>query len=150
MSREVTREGLKALPKAELHVHLDGSLRPSTMLELAREEKIPLPASDPEALARANRRSGRSRWLTASLWAAVGLLGAILLAEVFGYHPLARFLLDAAVGTAFVAFVTVFLVRLGAAAIQLGLDDANVAVPDGAYTILVAAVDACGKPPASF
>jgi adenosine deaminase len=55
MSREVTREGLKALPKAELHVHLDGSLRPSTMLELAREEKIPLPASDPEALARAMR-----------------------------------------------------------------------------------------------
>ncbi len=35
MGSELTREKLLALPKAELHVHLDGSLRPSTMLELA-------------------------------------------------------------------------------------------------------------------
>ena len=53
MSREVTWEGLSAIPKAELHVHLDGSLRPDTMIELARQEGITLPASGPEALARA-------------------------------------------------------------------------------------------------
>lgn len=47
----ITRGLLEALPKAELHCHLDGSLRPSTMLELAREYKVAMPADDPEALA---------------------------------------------------------------------------------------------------
>jgi adenosine deaminase len=44
-------EHIASLPKAELHIHLDGSLRPATMLELAREEGISLPASTPEELA---------------------------------------------------------------------------------------------------
>jgi len=47
------RDWLTALPKAELHVHLDGSLRPETMLELADAVGVRLPAKEPEALARA-------------------------------------------------------------------------------------------------
>ncbi|MEE9162262.1 MAG: adenosine deaminase [Candidatus Neomarinimicrobiota bacterium] len=40
----------RRLPKAELHCHLDGSLRPDTILELAAEQKIELPAKDADGL----------------------------------------------------------------------------------------------------
>src|SRR5690349_12907092 len=39
----LTKASLRSWPKVELHVHLDGSLRPETMLELAREQHIHLP-----------------------------------------------------------------------------------------------------------
>src|SRR4051794_28123849 len=48
----LTRELLARLPKAELHTHLDSALRPTTMIELAREAKFVLPTTDPEALRR--------------------------------------------------------------------------------------------------
>jgi adenosine deaminase len=48
----LTRELISRLPKAELHLHFDGALRPGTMLELARDAGVTLPAADPESLAR--------------------------------------------------------------------------------------------------
>ena len=45
-------EVIRRLPKAELHVHLDAVIRPTTMIELARAAKFALPTTDPEALRR--------------------------------------------------------------------------------------------------
>ena len=48
----LTRELIGRLPKAELHVHLDGSLRPETMIELARRANVALPSYEAEPLRR--------------------------------------------------------------------------------------------------
>ena len=48
----VTIDQVKALPKVELHDHLDGGLRPTTVLELARQIGHQPPASDPAELGR--------------------------------------------------------------------------------------------------
>src|SRR5262245_49056228 len=46
-------ELVRAIPKVCLHEHLDGSLRPATVLELARRARYAdLPHSEPEALGR--------------------------------------------------------------------------------------------------
>jgi adenosine deaminase len=45
-------EFFQSLPKADLHVHLDGSLRLSTVVDLAREENVELPSFDPAELRR--------------------------------------------------------------------------------------------------
>ena len=40
------------LPKVSLHDHLDGGLRPSTIIELAGQDGVDLPADEPDALGR--------------------------------------------------------------------------------------------------
>lgn len=49
----LSKEELRRWPKVELHVHLDGCLRPQTMLDLARRQGVKLPADTPEGLGRA-------------------------------------------------------------------------------------------------
>jgi adenosine deaminase len=41
---------VQRLPKTDLHVHLDGSLRLASLIELARERKVSLPAETPDGL----------------------------------------------------------------------------------------------------
>jgi adenosine deaminase len=51
---------LRALPKVSLHDHLDGGLRPATIIELAAEVGHELPSTDPVALAEWFRESADS------------------------------------------------------------------------------------------
>jgi adenosine deaminase len=50
---QITEELVRALPKTDLHCHLDGSLRLGTLLDLAEKQGVRLPADTPEGLAKA-------------------------------------------------------------------------------------------------
>ncbi len=47
---KITREFIEKIPKTDLHLHLDGSLRLPTLIELAHENDIPLPIHTEEEL----------------------------------------------------------------------------------------------------
>src|SRR5262245_28743597 len=57
----VTEELLHKLPKTDLHCHLDGSMRLQTILELADEQRVKLPANNPDGLARAIHKGERCK-----------------------------------------------------------------------------------------
>src|SRR5271155_144399 len=44
MKDRITPEFIRSLPKSDLHLHLDGSLRLKTLIELSREAKLKLPS----------------------------------------------------------------------------------------------------------
>ena len=44
MSLELTEDFVRTIPKTDLHVHLDGSLRLGTLVDLARSRKVSLPS----------------------------------------------------------------------------------------------------------
>ncbi|HMP74888.1 MAG TPA: adenosine deaminase family protein [Kiritimatiellia bacterium] len=44
MAQRITEEFVRRIPKTELHVHLDGSLRIPTLIELAKAGKVKLPS----------------------------------------------------------------------------------------------------------
>jgi adenosine deaminase len=45
MKDRITPEFIHRIPKSDLHLHLDGSLRLKTLIELARQEKVKLPST---------------------------------------------------------------------------------------------------------
>ena len=47
---KLKREFIEKLPKTDLHVHLDGSLRISTIFDLAKKQNVTLPADDEKDL----------------------------------------------------------------------------------------------------
>ncbi len=47
---EIPLDLIEKLPKTDLHVHLDGSLRIPTLIDLAKKQNVELPTFDPEAL----------------------------------------------------------------------------------------------------
>ena len=47
---KINREFIEKIPKTDLHLHLDGSIRLSTLIELAEENDISLPGSTEKEL----------------------------------------------------------------------------------------------------
>jgi adenosine deaminase len=52
---------IRKLPKTELHCHLDGSLRPRTVLELAQQQNVTLPTTNLAKLTRLMQAGKRTR-----------------------------------------------------------------------------------------
>ena len=50
MTQAIPRSFLDRIPKTDLHLHLDGSLRVSTLIELAKSSGVALPSETEEGL----------------------------------------------------------------------------------------------------
>ena len=52
MNRPISAAFIRAIPKTDLHLHLDGSLRIPTLIELAKEHRVKLPSYTEDGLRR--------------------------------------------------------------------------------------------------
>ena len=52
MSKNITAEFIREIPKTDLHLHLDGSLRIPTLIELAKKQRVKLPSYSEDGLRR--------------------------------------------------------------------------------------------------
>ena len=50
MNKSSKRDFISRIPKTDLHVHLDGSLRVETLIELAKEQSVKLPSETVDGL----------------------------------------------------------------------------------------------------
>ncbi|MDR0965678.1 MAG: adenosine deaminase [Myxococcales bacterium] len=91
----VTEELLKALPKTDLHCHLDGSMRLKTILELAEEQKLKLIADTEDGLAEAIHMGQLCKDLEDYL-VAFGVTCSVLQTEAALYRAAYELAIDAA------------------------------------------------------
>ena len=63
---------IRARPKVELHVHLEGAIPPETLLDLARRNGVPLPATTLEKLELPRRVRCVAMLLCAGVWGIAG------------------------------------------------------------------------------
>ena len=47
---KITEQFIRKIPKTDLHLHLDGSLRLSSLIEMARDGKVELPSYEADGL----------------------------------------------------------------------------------------------------
>ncbi|HEX6845249.1 MAG TPA: adenosine deaminase [Actinomycetota bacterium] len=123
-----TLEEIRGAPKALLHDHLDGGLRPATIVELAAETGYALPASDPAELAAWMRRGADRKDLVLYLETFTHTVGVMQTADALRRvaRECAEDLADDGVVYAEVRFAPELHVTGG-----LSLDDVVAAVQDG-------------------
>ncbi len=52
MTKTISTDFIRRIPKTDLHLHLDGSLRIPTLIELAKQQKVKLPSNTEDGLRR--------------------------------------------------------------------------------------------------
>jgi adenosine deaminase len=111
----LTTDIIRRCPKVVLHDHLDGGLRPATIIELARDQQVELPTQDPDAL-RDFLSSGSHRGSLADYLQAFEITTAVMQSqealERVAYESLADLHADG-VAYAEVRFAPVFHTRHG-------------------------------------
>ena len=61
VSPGVSDDFIRGLPKAELHLHIEGSFEPELMFEIARRNDVRIPYGSVEALKAARNRNANGR-----------------------------------------------------------------------------------------